>query len=115
MNWVIWIYKMQGSKNRIGRPTGQATGSRVIGSTVVQPGQLENNKMIIFNQILKNSKIKISKNVKYTQSQYKIHPTVVQSCRFFIRYFAVTETKRGSAVLRFGFESVSEFFLKARV
>ena len=28
----------QGSKNRTGRPTGEATGLRVIGSTVVEPG-----------------------------------------------------------------------------
>ena len=38
----------QGSKNW----TGQTTGSRVIGSTVVEPGQPGNNKIIIFNQIL---------------------------------------------------------------
>ena len=39
----------QGSKNRTGHPTGQATGLRVIGSTVVGPGQTGNNKIIKFN------------------------------------------------------------------
>ena len=99
VGWVEHTNR-QGSKNRTGHSTGQATGSRVIGSTGVQPGQLGNNKMILFNQILKYSK---TKNVKYIQSQYKIYPTVVQSCCFFIRYFVVTKTGRGSAVLRFGF------------
>ena len=48
-------YFIQGSKNRTGYPTEQATGSRVIGSTVVQPGQPGNNKIILFNcHILEN-------------------------------------------------------------
>ena len=94
---------IQGSKTG----PGVQPGKLLVQGLLVQPGQLGNNKMILFNQILKYSK---TKNVKYIQSQYKIYPTVVQSCCFFIRYFVVTKTRRGSAVLRFGFGWASEFF-----
>ena len=40
VGWVEHTNR-QGSKNRTGHSTGQATGSRVIGSTVVQPVQPE--------------------------------------------------------------------------
>ena len=45
---VVVISYNQGSKNRTVHPTGQATGLRVIGSTVVQPGQTGNNRIILY-------------------------------------------------------------------